>query len=423
MEPIREVINVSYDNSAELYNMDEMQRKIAILISKTAYNKTNTVYFEDDEKICYIFETINFHITKDGKIYGKKSKPEGFTYLKNKKKVEIWFRSANLNLKQLSIWLTYAKFDWFSNFLLKSKIKFPISAALLSRVISKKITNEMQLIKYLCQYTIKLRVAEIDTVALKKLFINGLFDGGERHISSISRIISQSSNKKLMTRKLVNCTTPEFNIFSDMVNECKVLNSSINPKWSEKRIKHEHKFQSRTIRDIQAKSLPDITYYNVKNIETRLKSKYYDLELITTNKRLFVEGGNMDHCVYNYSSDVQHGKYIIFHNHTNDSTLSLIKQSYLNSWQKSQYYGIGNTTLKKEEHKIIELLLSMPEFQSYLNKIKNNLMIHNITIDVDVSNSEINNKFQNLLNNTDKNQKEEINVLDLDEDNIIENLL
>lgn len=382
MKPIRQVINVVYDNSNELYDMSITERRIAILLESRIFQKTQIIYFEDDDKLCYIRESVKFHINTKGSVYGRILDTEGFTYLKNKQKVEFWFNKKTLTAESLFIWLTYSKYEWFVDCIKKMRFNIIITPALLTSIINKKITNRTDFIKYFCRYTIKLKSKEIDTVALKNIFFKAdtVQSTTRLDIHTLSKIVSISNNKQQMIRKLLSVNDQELGILSDMVNECVILETSINPNWSLKRLKYIHKLQSRQIRDIQANKIEEIIYYNLsdKALNSNFKSKFYNLELITSNKKLFIEGSCMDHCVYNYAYDIQRGNYIVFHNHTNNSTLMVAKRFYNNpdnTWEIIQYYGEENKVLPASDHDIIKQLLQTKDFQDNLDKIKNSTHI------------------------------------------------
>lgn len=108
-----------------------------------------------------------------------------------------------------------------------------------------------------------------------------------------------------------NKPTPEqkekSTIFYDMLKEAMALDVRVNPRWSLKRMKEEHK---KMTEELMKKDLEGKKQVNIYGDSPKFD---YPCKLLSTEREVFMEGSEMHHCLYTcYWHDIKEHKYLAF---------------------------------------------------------------------------------------------------------------
>ena len=149
--------------------------------------------------------------------------------------------------------------------------------------------------------------------------------------------------------------TSNYTHLDDLLTQAKILEKKIDFKWSPKRMDEEHTLWTKEIMEAEVTSIPDKEV--AVNMYERLAPYTPELfEPLTTQKRVFMEGSQMQHCVYtNYWNSINSGDFLAYHISWKgqEATLGL----YINSEPKaknkltfSQLFGKRNSSVSGELH-------------------------------------------------------------------------
>jgi hypothetical protein len=136
-----------------------------------------------------------------------------------------------------------------------------------------------------------------------------------------------------------------------MERQAVILNRKIDYTWSEKRIKSEHDQWTKDLMAIEAENLPD---------ETVDTDKFHGLfpnnwELLNTQKRVYIEGKAMSHCVYtNYWPSIKSGQYLAFHVSLNGEEATLGIELGTHKWKIHQLYAKYNAHVSSQMRTHVE---------------------------------------------------------------------
>jgi len=102
----------------------------------------------------------------------------------------------------------------------------------------------------------------------------------------------------------------EKTLFFDLLKDCMLLGTVMNPCWSFKRMNQEHGRNIRKIMDKEVKTLPDNPIFNESLC---IREKGYSVRLLNTAREIYQEAKEMAHCLYyNYSRRIESHGYLAF---------------------------------------------------------------------------------------------------------------
>lgn len=131
-----------------------------------------------------------------------------------------------------------------------------------------------------------------------------------------------TTNPEEALRKYCGSSTFSYSLFSDCLQYAKILNTQINPLWSEKRLREVHQKQI----ELRERSKLDA----IPNIEIFSKYEANGLSLINNERECYLEGCNMHNCVHScYWRQITHGNYLIARGVVDDKYVDVgIRVSY-----------------------------------------------------------------------------------------------
>lgn len=292
------------------------------------------VVYKDEEDLFYYAESLA-KLYFNQSLYVKHGDRRGFTYDKKKKKVTLWFKKSINHLTDLHVLLKHLRMEWVVN---EGLIAFGITKTELEKILSGKITNPEEFFK-----------SFIKSNRLKNITAKKLYKYFKEQSLSKREILYLGKVSKNLDHALDSKKDRDNRIMHDLCRQALVLDRQIDFKWSTRRMNEVHTEWTRDIMAMEIDSVDDIVYYNSK--PPKLPKNY---SLITTRRDLFVEGTEMDHCVYsNYENRVRNGEYFVlkFDDGIVRATIGLkltrandqlvIDQAYKkrNEYVNSQYYS------------------------------------------------------------------------------------
>ncbi len=321
-------------------NLLKTDKNLAILGLKTnSISPQRTILVETDKWKGIIHES--FNINKRGNYYLKRTKSseiiygKKYLYVKDSRtgglKTISPFNGINdTRLIETKEIYDYYKLDFlypYKNFLQNEKLSF---------IQKNKITN--------FEDYFKLKYKYIPYNLFKKELINKL---NLTEIQILNNILSNAKNPNSIVLFNVEIISKRFiynNMLSDLISMSKIFNEKINLLWSEKRIKLEHDLINKRITEVKKKFVKN-EKLNVGEIFNDLLPK--EFELIDDRLRLFEEGEELKHCVYNsgtYYDSIQKGTcgiYSIVHNKER-FTLDLRFDNTTHKISINQFRGYSN---------------------------------------------------------------------------------
>lgn len=290
----------------------------------------------DDGKIYFVY---NIYTIKKGKKYYIKNKSrKGFT-LDEKGKLSIWFGSDIAGNPNFINALKALNIDWFIN---EGNKLWPfMTKTLFEKVITGKITNP---IDFLSGY---LKLSRIN--ASPKLLYNacktvGLNRNGFLRGAYTAKDVNHYLEFLLDGNQLISNLV-------DLITQAKILERKIDFKWSAKRMDEEHTAWTTEIMAAEMYSIPDaeVKVNHYKQLADCVPNFFEPLD---TQKKVFVEGTMMKHCVYtNYWGTINIGEYLAYHINWKgqEATLGLYIDSDKNKpLRLSQVYGKRNSPVSSE---------------------------------------------------------------------------
>lgn len=175
--------------------------------------------------------------------------------------------------------------------------------------LSGKITNPEKLCKYFSKkyfkgaysYAILKKMAEKDFHAISLWDLYYYTNNPEASLEAVLKVWDESSNWQLLY---------------DVLQSCKMLNSKMNFKWSQKRLYEEHQKQIEAINLMEIESFSDEPVIKEFN--------YGGLSLINNERECYKEGCYMHNCVHScYWGSIKNKRYLIARGNVNGEYLDL----------------------------------------------------------------------------------------------------
>lgn len=290
-------------------------------------------YMKDDDNNEFFSAETKF-ITQNGNSYYCRTKDKHGLSFKNGK-VKIWFGKSLISIPYIDELFKIKKWDF-----IEPGFKGYITKTSLTKLFNGKITNSRDLIKhYIKSVRIDCSVEKLyKTIKLTKLNKSTFY----RHA------ITAKNVDNFLTFWDNNYKDEDYHIrhtINDLIYQSNIVNTKIDYKWSENRMKSEHKRLTRIIMGYELKHLEEevIEYPDVE--------LPYGFELLNTKKQIFSEGMEMNHCVYtNYWETVRRYGYVVFHIRINGevATLGCSLNKLNGEMSFSQVYQYDNKPVSKD---------------------------------------------------------------------------
>jgi hypothetical protein len=265
----------------------------------------------------------------------------------------LYMQNNSLKIKDLEFFKTYCSsilevfgITWTKD--LNSNIRaFLHRGAILKSVITGRVYNEETLIKKIASTCFG--VKNIEWREMKKFLINN--PGSNAYFSIIDLdIFTKNLNNSI---RVINRLREENNLdllalIQDTLNNAICLNKKIDLNWSVKRLQEEHQvmIQKICMFDIDKKS--DEPLYDEPINDD-------NIQMLNSEKELFVEGMTMSHCVYvNYYKSVDRGNYQVYHMSTPENCTIGVRIDNDGNPSLDQAYRFKNRPIKDLTRMVIQ---------------------------------------------------------------------
>lgn len=176
---------------------------------------------------------------------------------------------------------------------------------ILKKIITGAITNRRDAMTQALAVSYKIKGADLTLVNKALEYISPSF------MSQLHWFTTDFNNA---LRYIINAKENHecLQTFYDALDNARILNRRINPRWSEMRLQEEHEKMCDEITELKAGSLSDSPLY--PSLKTpSLVSKRYHIKghILDTERNTFREGRSMHHCVYtNYFYQIKNYNYM-----------------------------------------------------------------------------------------------------------------
>lgn len=340
-----------------------------------------------DTKLYYSITNKNILFNPKSGLYVKIKQKKGFTLDYENKTFKIWFGDNIMVFFQyFDEIFKHLNIDW-----VESKYYPLIRKNSFKNILLGKFTNPTQLLKYYLKTSVKLKKG--DNVN-HKLILNNIriLNNNLRNIPDWYH--NSTNNLDDIIKKLIELTpnigsSDRFNLITDIIKQCKSLNEKINCNWSLNRLKNEHTILNRKIINLNLEFISD----NKVDYDGQLLNIPFDGVLLTTEKEIFIEGSEQNHCVHsNYWNSVKNKRnFIISVKKPYRHTIMVGKSLYGNlsnndeKFKILQNYGYKNEIPPKEHIDAFHTWVSNADVQEFFLDNFNALSLHTESVDVDIN--------------------------------------
>lgn len=136
--------------------------------------------------------------------------------------------------------------------------------------------------------------------------------------ASLWDLVDYTTNPELALVTLLEAIRvgKNYYLLTDVLQNCRILNTKMNPKWSEKRLQEEHQKQIEEINLMEVESLSSSPIMEKFSCE--------GLSLIDNERDCYLEGCAMHNCVHScYWNQIKKGQYLIAKGSINEEYLDL----------------------------------------------------------------------------------------------------
>lgn len=302
------------------------------------FTEANIVYKED--KIYYAYS--EYKIRRGVKYFLKKSAKNGFTFDTTTNKLQIWYGKnvQNLIMIQNAV-LSIVNNNWMNN----SYWDF-MTKSLVEKILAKKITNEQDLAKAILKlHRVKGSHSKFHTAITERSLSKQRFLIGVNCAKNFDHFLDHH----------VNNSHDYNNDLFDLERQAVTLNRKIDYTWSEKRIKSEHEAWTKELMSIEAESIPDQTVTSLQRFDGLFPNNW---EILNTQKRVYIEGKSMNHCVYtNYWDAIKAGNYLAVHIIYGDEEATLGMRLNYDKYNIHQLYTKHNQRVSDEMQNYVNGIL------------------------------------------------------------------
>lgn len=279
--------------------------------SKLSYKEYEKVVLGKDGKDIY-FSTTLYKISKNhNSYYSRISGRKGLSFKNGK--LSLWYGSKIEEMPHLDD--LFKEMNW--NFIDKRAYNF-ITKTSLEKIFQGKITSTRDLLKHYAK-SVRLKCST-------EFLYNAVIEQGLNKFNFYTNGIQARDVDHflqfVLNPKLDKYNNPikieHNNIVRDLREQYAILDKKIDFRWSEKRMHQEHENSTFELMKLQADNLSDD---KIIWSEFNLPSNF---EILDSQKRTFLEGSLMRHCVYtNYWYSIKTGRYLAFHVKLNNENATL----------------------------------------------------------------------------------------------------
>jgi len=366
---MREIINgqENIDRHQEFFKFTPERQRLEYYTNRGYYNSNYTFIYEDDTKLCLGNE--GRHVRFNNNKAWSQASPDkkGFTYDKTTKKFKFWYKS-NANTFSEYEWgkiLTHSGNEWLE------PIFYPITslitATMLGKVFSKKITNPVDLCKLFIKSKPWLKNSDMSPVQLHKLLVS--LNSNRDPLGMFIPFFSVAKSVTPIVDTYMNGKRHRDHILTDLTNQCLALDRKLDFSWSEKRLNEYHTELTREIMQFKIDNIRDtrVEYSDLPPITNSIK-------LLSSEKEIFEEGTLMHHCVYtNYWSQVSNRMYFVFTYENGDvrATIGVNKHWESGKFEVQQMYQKFNQPVPEEDRARVKSIMDSDYMQEWFKNNSN----------------------------------------------------
>jgi hypothetical protein len=213
------------DRHYEFFNFTPERQRLEFYTNAGAHNAAYTFTYEDDTKVCLGKEgrTIRFN---NGKGWSQVRDPKGFTYDKTTKKFKFWYKTVPREFTDYE-WQTILKEtgnEWLN------QIFYPITslvtATMLGKVFSKKITNPIEFCKLFIKSKPWLKNSDM-TPEMLHAFLISLNKNGD-FLSSFIPFFSIAESVEPIVNGYITGLKKHSYFYTELSNRCLALDLKVD---------------------------------------------------------------------------------------------------------------------------------------------------------------------------------------------------
>jgi hypothetical protein len=364
---MREIINgqENIDRHQEFFNFTPERQRLEYYTNRGRYNSNYTFMYEDDTKLCLGIEGRQVRFNNNKAWSQTSPDRKGFIYDKTTKKFKFWYKTSANSFTDYE-WgkiLKHSGNEWLESIF--RPMGYLITATMLGKVFSKKITNPIDFCKLFIKSKPWLKNSDISPAQLHKLLVtlnsNGDTLGMFIPFFSVAKSVTPIVDMYMDGKKYRD------HILTDLTNQCLALDKKIDFSWSEKRLNEYHTELTREIMLFKIDNIRDtrVEYSDLPSITNSIK-------LLSSEKEIFEEGTLMHHCVYtNYWSQVSNRMYFVFTYENGDvrATVGVNKHWDSDKFEVQQMYQKFNQPVPEEDRARVKSIMDSDYMQEWF---KNN---------------------------------------------------
>lgn len=291
---------------------------------------------------CMYYGCTTYKVAKGKHSYFLRSgSKDGFT-LDAKGKLQIWYGRTVKKLPRVDDVIKAIGNDWYNSDYLPFLTK-----GILEKILNRKITNPLgffeawlkaQRIKASPRLVFKaVNASSPFSVYSMMLKYQSIFEHMDQFLEKIIDHYGNGPRSGSMNGD-----------FIDMCDQAILLETTVDPYWSDKRVQIEHQRMTKEIMELQLDAIADQPIKGLDKIAELVADNQY-VKLLDNERAVFIEGKMMSHCIYtNYWSKISSKAILCFHVDYNGDKGTLTLQL-----GRSDNYT-GNTAEKGLEYKIYD---------------------------------------------------------------------
>jgi hypothetical protein len=363
---MREIINgqETIDRHQEFFKFTPERQRLEYYTNRGYYNSIYTFIYEDDTKLCLGNEGRQVRFNNNKAWSQASPDKKGFTYDKTTKKFKFWYKTSANSFSEYE-WgkiLTHSGNEWLE------PIFYPITslitATMLGKIFSKKITNPVDLCKLFIKSKPWLKNSDMSPVQLHKLLVS--LNSNRDPLGMFIPFFSVAKSVTPIVDTYMNGKRHHNHILTDLTNQCLALDKKLDFSWSEKRLNEYHDELTREIMQFKIDNIRDtrVEYSDLPPITNSIK-------LLSSEKEIFEEGTLMRHCVYtNYWSQVSNRMYFVFTYENGDvrATIGVNKHWESDKFEVQQMYQKFNQPVPEEDRARVKSIMNSDDMQEWFKK-------------------------------------------------------
>lgn len=359
-----------YNDLVALYEKSEFEQRSRIYLDDNP-NALIRSQSEFEDKVCFgVYEVTPKFTTK---YYLRYNAKYGFTYSKKTKTVKVWFGkpmytiSQELRLALINFISTDLGHNWLDNF----DYRLHLTVRVINKILKGKITNPRDCLAELFKekhpkISFSKELLWKFSKKAPQILTHCISDPRYRLFDTCTHV------DKLLSFLIENPYDYFVNTDAiDLINQAQGLGIKLSYCWSEKRMEEVHSELSERIANEKAKTMV-VTNFGYEGEFPAFPG----LSLITDNKKLFIEGSVMHHCVYtNYESRIMNKKYFVLSYNDGEyrGTVGIVGRNAsaimgLPKFTIEQFRGTRNQAMPEEIRDIITKFVATDPVQEFFNQ-------------------------------------------------------